>query len=87
MSYTFATLVVSAEHQLAAKELLSSDYFNLGLSSDGTSPATHYITSGPFDNTELNKALNQSLVQFWVSFGPEPDFNGLQQVVPEQGTM
>ena len=80
MNYTFATLIVSAADQLAAQELLSSKYFLTGLSADGTTPATHYVSAGPFDNDELNKALNQQTVPFWVSFGPEPDFNGMQIV-------
>jgi hypothetical protein len=80
MDYTFATLIVAAEYRQAAQELLSDQYFLTGLSADGLPPATHYVSAGPFDNSELNKALNQQAVPFWVSFGPEPDFNGMQIV-------
>ena len=96
MSYTFATLIVAAADQLAAQELFGTtttdpdtgavvvtpnfNVFVTGLSADGTAPATHYVSAGPFDNSELNKALNQQAVPFWVSFGPEPDFNGMQIV-------
>jgi hypothetical protein len=102
-NYTYCTLIIEAAYQQAAQELFgnsttdpdtgavvvtpNTNVFVTGLSADGTAPATHYVTAGPFDNSELNKALNQQAVPFWVSFGPEPDFNGLQQVVPEQGTM
>lgn len=82
--YTYATLIVAAEQQVAAQELLSPDYFNLGLSADGSAPATHYVTAGPFSNDELNTALNQSEVKFWVSFGTSPDYNGMQVVVEIQ---
>lgn len=81
--YTYATLIVSAEQQELAKELLSQEYFNLGLSADGTAPATHFVTSGPFSNEELNTALNQSEVKFWVSFGISPDYNEMQVIAEE----
>lgn len=81
MDYTYATLICSSEDQQAAKDLLSQDYFNLGLSTDGSAPATHYVSSGPFSNEELNTAMNQIVTPFWVQFGMEPDYNGLTPIV------
>jgi hypothetical protein len=81
MDYTYATLIVIAEDQQAAKDLLSQDYFNMGLSADGNPPATHYVTAGPFSNEELNTAMNQTAVPFWVHFGMEPDYNGMVPAV------
>lgn len=81
MNYTYCTLIVSAANKQAAQELLGDSYFTNALSSDGTAPATHYISSGPFDNNALNTALNQTDVNFFVSFGMQPDFNDLKPLV------
>lgn len=79
--YVYATLIVSAADQQAAQALLgSTDIFVFGLSADGTAPATHYVTCGPWDSTELDAAMNQTAVPFWVHFGREPDYNGLVPV-------
>ena len=78
--FTYATLIVAAEQQVAAQELLSPDYFQLGLSADGSAPVTHHVTAGPFSNDELNTALNQTVIQFWANFGNEPNCNGMVPV-------
>jgi hypothetical protein len=83
MNYTYATLIVPAFAQSSAKELLSEDYFNMGLSIDGTDPASHYVSAGPFSNEELGKALNQSDIPFWVNFGNEPNYHDLIPVTTD----
>lgn len=79
--YVYATLIVEAKDQQAAKDLLSSEYFNFALSADGSEPATHYISAGPFSTEEMNIAMNQTDIPFWSYFGREPNYNGLIPVV------
>ena len=50
--YTFATVAVTAADQAAAQAEFPA-YFLAGASPTGAPPATHYVTSGPFDNDEL----------------------------------
>ena len=52
MNYTFATVAILAADQAAAQAQYPA-YFNTGASETGEAPATHYVTSGPFDNAEL----------------------------------
>ena len=54
-NYTYATVIVPSENQSKAQAIAGADTFVAGLSADGTQPATHYVTSGPFDNEQLNQ--------------------------------
>ena len=54
-NYTYATVIVPSENQAKAQAIAGADTFVAGLSADGTQPATHYVTSGPFDNDQLNQ--------------------------------
>ena len=54
-NYTYATVIVPSENQSKAQAIAGADTFVAGLSADGTEPATHYVTSGPFDNDQLNQ--------------------------------
>lgn len=62
------------------------------LMSDGTEPATHFMTSGPWSNSELEAVCNQSPDGFnWpyrIAFGQDwqsfIDSLGLKMVVPAE---
>lgn len=54
-NYTYATVIIPAENQDKAQEIAGADTFVSGLSLDGKQPATHFITSGPFNNDQLNQ--------------------------------
>lgn len=54
-NYTYATVIVSIENQAKAQEIAGADTFITGLSPNGLQPATHFVTSGPFDNDQLNQ--------------------------------
>ena len=76
--YTFAIVAVSAADQAAAKEQYP-DYFNAGASETGEAPATHYVTSGPFDNVELAAIMNLNDWPKRVAFGNDAQ-QGLAQL-------
>ena len=72
MDSTYATLIVPEAHAPAALTLLGDQ----GLLSvqcrkiaDGS---IHYMSSGPYLNSELDAAMNQSEIPFTVRFGREP---------------
>jgi hypothetical protein len=76
MDYTFASVLCSADDQTALQEIVGDGYFTAGYSEDGTAPATHYISSGPFDNAVLTQIMDSKLFDL-VSFGMETDTFGL----------
>ena len=79
MNYTFASVLCSADNQLALQEIVGDGYFNSPLSEDGTAPATHYLSSGPFDNTVLDQIMDSKLFEL-VSFGMETNTFGFMPV-------
>lgn len=59
MDYTFATVIVNKEFQKQAQEELGSEvFFSTALSFSGSFPATHYMSSGAFNNDEMEKIVN-----------------------------
>jgi hypothetical protein len=76
MDYTFASVSTTADNQAALQELVGVGYFTAGYSADGTAPATHYISTGPFDNAVLTQIMDSKLFDL-VSFGMETDTFGL----------
>lgn len=66
--YTFATLAILAADQAAAQAQYPA-YFNAGASETGELPITHYVTSGPFENSELSTILNSNDWPKSVAFG------------------
>ena len=54
-NYTYATVIVTLANQAKAQEIAGADTFVAALSADGLEPASHFITSGPFDNDQLNQ--------------------------------
>jgi hypothetical protein len=69
-NYTFATVAVAASDQAAAQASYP-EYFHTGASETGEAPATHYVTSGPFDNVELAAILNSQDWPKRVAFGQD----------------
>lgn len=84
MDYTFASVLIKTENQTAMQDIVGTGYFDAGYSTDGNAPATHYISSGPFDNDALNKILNSKLFE-QVIFGLETNTFGLIAVNPQLG--
>lgn len=84
MDYTFATVLVAAADQQAAQTLLGdTGFFTVGYSETGQAPVTHYMSSGAFNNTELDILVNDTTIQKTVLFGNETRTNGLLPVVEE----
>lgn len=80
MSYTYATAVIAAADQAAAQADLGEGFFNAGYSATGEAPATHFISSGPFENAELNLIVNAAAWPKQIYFG-----NDLDAVLAELG--
>lgn len=78
MNWTFATVAILAADQQAAK-LQYPYYFNSAASQDGLLPITHYVTSGPFSNTELASIINSQDWPKRVAFGQDAQ-DGLNQL-------
>lgn len=69
MNYTYATVIVN--NQSLAQRYFEA-YFSFGLSPSGTEPATHWLTSGPFSNQELEILTNGTPWVEAVGFGQDP---------------
>lgn len=89
-TYTFAIVIVAAADRTAAQDDLGEAFFNTGLSADGDVPATHWVSSGAFDNAELNAIVNAAAWPRTVYFGQDwraaVETEGLQPVAPPKGT-
>lgn len=68
-SSTLATVTVLAADQATAQADFL-DYFTAPASADGAAPATHYLTNGFFDDTELDRICNDVAWPRRVYFGP-----------------
>lgn len=81
MDYTFATIVVpDADHAAAQKDY--PNYFMVGLSADGSAPATFWVSSGPFSNVEMDNIVNEQVWAKRIYFG-----NNTQAVLTTLGLM
>ena len=69
MNSTLATVIVLAADQATAQADFP-DYFTAPASADGAAPATHYLTNGYFDDTELDRICNDVTWPRRVYFGP-----------------
>lgn len=70
MNYTFASVSVTADNQEALQAIVGDGYFNSPFSETGEAPATHYLSTGPFDNDVLNQIMDSKLFDA-VHFGME----------------
>ena len=71
MDYTYATVIINAQDQQQAKDDVDQGLFNTPLSSTGEEPPTHYMSSGPFGNEELNKIVNTTTWSKKIYFGQD----------------
>jgi len=84
-NYTTCTIIVLAEDRTKAQDITSTDTFNAEASADGLTPATHYFTSGPFSNDEVDAIVNTT----WSKWVRSEDWVGalaslgLVQVIPD----
>ncbi len=70
MTYTFATVIIPAASKAAAQIDLPGS-FSAAYTTDptGVPPATHYVASGHFFNTELDMIVNEDAWPKRVRFG------------------
>ena len=68
MTSTFATVIVAAADQAAAQADLPG-HFTAAYAADSTGPATHYVSSGFFFDTELDMIVNEAEWPKRVRFG------------------
>ena len=84
-TFTHATVIVADADKAAAVSDLGEGFFATALSADGTEPATHWMSSGPFSNDELNRICNDVAWPRKVYFGQDwvsaIAAEGLMQVV------
>lgn len=69
--YTFASVLISAADRQQAQADLGDGFFNTPLSPTGEAPATNFMSSGPFDNSELNIVVNTAIWPKRVYFGQD----------------
>lgn len=83
-NYTMCTIIVLAADKTKAQAVSGDTYFNAEASEDGLAPATHYFTSGAFDNSVVDAIVNTP----WPKWVRSDDWQGalaglgLVQVVP-----
>ena len=83
-SSTFSTIAVPADAQAAAQADMPG-FFTAPYSADGREPATHYVSSGYFLDSELDFIVNDATWKKKVKFGDASQALadlGLQPVVP-----
>lgn len=68
MTSTFATVIVAAADQAAAQADLPG-HFTSAYAADAAGPATHYVSSGFFFNSELDMIVNDAEWPKRVRFG------------------
>jgi hypothetical protein len=56
--FTQATVIIKAGFQAAAQADMGDTVFITAASADGLEPETHYFTSGPWSNEEMDKMAN-----------------------------
>lgn len=71
MNYTFATVIIPYGYQEMAQGDLGPGFFNTLLSSDGAYPPSNLMSSGPFDNAELDAIVNTYTWPKKVYFGDD----------------
>lgn len=87
MDYTFATVIIPAEVQQEAQADLGAGFFEVPLSVNGSLPATNFMSSGPFNNEEIQAIVNDAAWPNKVYFGQDWQAavasEGLQTIQPE----
>lgn len=70
-NFTFSTVIIAAQDQAAAQADMGDGFFTTGLSATGEAPATNFMSSGPFDNSELDAIVNTYTWHKKVYFGQD----------------
>lgn len=85
MDYTFASVIVADSDKATAQAEMGEGLFTCPLSASGAAPATHWLSSGPFNNEEMNTIVNVAKWSKKVYFGGDWEAaianEGLQKVV------
>ena len=71
MNYTFATVVIPDVAKGEALVDLGEGFFASPLSATGEEPATHWMSSGPFNNDEMNTICNEAVWPKFIYFGQD----------------
>jgi hypothetical protein len=84
MNYTNCTIIILAADKTKAQAVSGDTYFNAEASEDGLAPATHYFTSGIFDNSAVDAIVNDGFSKWIRSENWQGALAGLGlvQVVP-----
>lgn len=84
---TFCTVVIPTSEKAAANEIYPV-YFMVGLSATGQAPATHYVASGAFDNSEITEMVTHVPAGWKFDFGNDMNgalaAEGLQYIRPPE---
>ena len=70
-TFTHATVIVADADKAATQADLGEGFFATALSADGTEPSTHWMSSGPFYNSELDRIVNTYTWPKKVYFGQD----------------
>ena len=70
-TFTHATVIVADADKAAAQADLGDGFFATALSATGAEPVTHWMSSGPFENEELNRVCNDVTWPRKVYFGQD----------------
>lgn len=71
MDYTFATVTIAAADQAQAQADMGPGFFVTALSATGEAPVTHFMSSGAFNNDELDTVVNAAAWARKVYFGQD----------------
>jgi hypothetical protein len=84
--FTQATVIIKAGFQAAAQADMGDTVFITAASTDGLKPETHYFTSGPWSNEEMDKMANNvkwaKKMYFGTDWQAALDTNNLQMITP-----
>jgi len=69
--YTFATVIIADADKAQAQSDLGDGFFVTGLSADGSEPATNWMSSGAFANTEMDFIVNEAAWPHKIYFGQD----------------
>ena len=70
-SYTFATVIIADEYQAQAQADMGAGFFVTALSATGEPPATNYMSSGAFNNDEMDAMVNTYTWPKKIYFGQD----------------
>ena len=83
--YVFATVIVLDADRKQAQADMGDGFFNTALSASGEPPATNWMSSGPFDVSEMDAMVNTYAWPKKIYFGQDwqaaLDANNLKLVV------